>query len=430
MGQENTKDRVQRRLWNRNFILLWQGQLVSSLGKQAFALAAMLWLKDVTGSGSLMGLLMTAALLPPVLLGPLAGVIVDVWDRKRIIAWTDLAGGVLILGAAALFLWVRGETGLLVATVFAVTLLTGLLDTFSQPSISASIPDIVPTRRLEAANSLNQAGVHVAVFAAQGVAGFLYRLLGAPLLVLANALTYLYAGTTELFLRIPRLPPRSDREGLHPLRRFQVDFIEGWDYLKVHRGLRTLILVYALLNFFISPLLVLLPFFVQDYLGLSADWYGFLMAAFGAGAMVGFLVAGVAPTRGRARELAVSAGLILQSALIAALLLWRLPGGQVALFAAIGLLNGLVNVNVLTLTQLTVPAELRGRVQSLMTTVIAGIMPLGMALGGILFDLSGQNVPLLLGASGALTFLTSVASLAVKDYRAFLASDEKAAASR
>jgi hypothetical protein len=120
---------------------------------------------------------------------------------------------------------------------------------------------------------------------------------------------------------------------------------------------------------------------------------------------------------------AVSASLILQSALIAVLLLWRLPGGQVALFAVLGLLNGLVNVNVLTLTQLTVPAELRGRVQSLMTTVSVGVMPLGMALGGILFDLSGKNVPLLLGASGALTFLTSVASLSAKDCRAFLASD-------
>lgn len=138
------------------------------------------------------------------------------------------------------------------------------------------------------------------VFAAQGVAGFLHRVLGAPLLVLANVFTYLYAGVSELFPRIPRLPRMSDREGLHPLRRFQVDFIEGWNYLKANPVLLTLIMVYALLNFLISPLLVVLPFFVQDYLGLPAE-------------------------------------------------------------------------------------------------VSAGVMPLGMALGGLLFDLSGKNVPLLLG---------------------------------
>jgi len=66
-----------RRLWNRNFSLLWQGQVVSSIGKQTFALAAMLWLKQLTDSGTLMGLVMTAALLPMVVLGPVAGVVVD-----------------------------------------------------------------------------------------------------------------------------------------------------------------------------------------------------------------------------------------------------------------------------------------------------------------------------------------------------------------
>ena len=88
-------------LWNRNFTLLWQGQIVSSIGKQTFALAAMLWLKQITESGTLMGLVMTAALAPMVILGPIAGVLVDRWDRRRLIAWTDLAGGFLVLGAAA-----------------------------------------------------------------------------------------------------------------------------------------------------------------------------------------------------------------------------------------------------------------------------------------------------------------------------------------
>jgi MFS family permease len=140
------------RLWNRSFALLWQGQLVSSLGKNAFQLAALLWLKETTGSGTLSGLIGGVAMLPMVLLGPFAGVFVDRTNRGRLIAWTDIAGGVLVSLAAALFFVLPGNTPLLLAAVFAVTLGTGLLDTFSQPSISASIPDLVPKGKLEAAN--------------------------------------------------------------------------------------------------------------------------------------------------------------------------------------------------------------------------------------------------------------------------------------
>ena len=411
------------RLWNRDFTLLWQGQLVSSLGKQAFGLTALLWMKEATGSGSLVGLVMTAALLPAVILGPVAGVLVDILDRKKIIAWTDIAGGFLILIAAALFFLLPGETGLLIATVFAVCLLTGALDTYSQPSIGASIPDIVPKEKLEAANGLNMGGLQIATFLSQGSAGFLYRVLGAPFLVLANAVTYLYAGATELLMRIPRVRARPEREGLHPFRRFRLELGEGFRFLRGHRGLWTLVLVYAFINFFISPIIVLLPFFVQDYLRLSSDWYGFLMAAFGIGGLMGFAFAGAIPTRGRARELAVSGSLILQSAFTLLAIAWRAAGAQLLLFALIGAFNGIMDVNINTLIQLATPQEFRGRVQALMTTIIAGIMPLGMALGGLLFDLSGQNVPLVFGVSGGLALLVSISSLAVRDYRTFLSSE-------
>jgi DHA3 family macrolide efflux protein-like MFS transporter len=411
------------RLWNRDFTLLWQGQLISSLGKQAFGLTALLWMKDATGSGSLVGLVMTVSLLPAVVLGPLAGVLVDIWDRKRIIAWTDLAGGVFILLAAFLFFSLPGATGLLIAAVFAVSLLTGALDTFSQPSIGASIPDIVPKEKLEAANGLNMGGLQVAMFLSQGSSGFLYRILGAPFLVLVNAVTYLYAGATELLMRIPKVPARPEREGLHPFHRFRLEFGEGFRFLRGHRGLWTLILVYAFLNFFLSPIIVLLPFFVEDYLRLTADWYGFLMAAFGIGGLAGFALAGLVPTRGKSREIAVSGSLVLQSALMLVAIIWRVPGAQILLFALIGALNGVMGVNINTLVQIATPQEFRGRVQSLMTTIIAGVMPLGMALGGLLFDLAGQNVPLIFGVSGGLTLAVSILSLAVRDYREFLSSE-------
>lgn len=414
------------RLWNRSFTLLWQGQLISSIGKNAFALTALLWLKDATGSGTLSGLLTGLAMLPMVVLGPVAGVFVDRVDRGRMIAWTDVAGGLLVSAAAALFFLVPGQRQLLLTAVFLVSLSTGLLDTFSQPSIQAAIPDLVPREKLEAANSLNLGGLHLAVLLAQGAAGLLYVRLGAPLLVAVNAVAYLWAGFSELGIRTPPLR-RSAEAGTHPLQRFGSELAEGARYIWRHRGLRALLVVFTALNFFVAPLLALMAFFVQDFLGLGPQWMGYLMASYGAGGLLGFAVAGLLPVRGRGREALVAVATVGQSAAIPLMLLLPKAPFQIALFLAAGLLGGIVNVYAMTLLQTAAPRELQGRVQSLAGTVSAGVMPVGMALAGILFDLSGGSFRLVIGLPGLAMLLVSAAALLSRNYRKFLAETPAAA---
>jgi MFS family permease len=410
------------RLWNRSFALLWQGQLISSMGKNAFALAALLWLKEATGSGTLSGLLTGLAMLPMVVLGPVAGVFVDRVNRGRMIAWTDVAGGLLVSAAAALFFLAPARQELLLAAVFVVSLGTGLLDTFSQPSIQASIPDLVPREKLEAANSLNLTGFHVAFLVAQAAAGILYRLLGAPLLVAANAVAYLWAGFSELGIRTPDLPARRRPEGSHPLQHFLAELAEGARYVWRHRGLRTLLGVFTALNFFVAPLLALMAFFVQDFLRLGPEWLGYLYACYGAGGLIGFALAGALRVQGRGREALLAGATIGQSATIPLMLLLPGVGLQVVLFLAAGIMGGLVNVHVMTLLQTAAPQQLRGRVQSLATTVSAGVMPVGMALAGVLFDLTGGSFWLVIGVPGLAMLAVSAAALLSRRYRSFLAA--------
>lgn len=409
------------RLWNRDFSLLWQGQLVSSIGKQVFALVCMLTIKELTGSGSLMGLLMTAALLPSVLLGPVAGVFVDRVDRRRLIAWTDIAGGIFVLGALGVMTAARASTPVIIAAFFAVTICTSLLDTFSQPAISASVPDLVPQERLEAANGLNMGGVQMAVFAAQGGAGLLYKLLGAPLLVALNAATYLYSGVSELFIRIPPLA-KGAHAGKAPFTRFRLELAEGLRFVSGYPGMLATIISFTALNFLVSPIIVTLPFYAQDYLRQGPEWYGFLMAAFGLGALAGFLVVAARPMRGKARAATMVACTAGQAVLTIMALAFRSPWAALPVMLAIGLASGILNVNISTLFQIVTPRELLGRVNALTQTMAAAAMPLGMALSGVLFDLSGQNVALMFGLSGVSMLAASLAPLVLsRDYWSFLA---------
>jgi DHA3 family macrolide efflux protein-like MFS transporter len=89
------------KLWTTNFLLLWQGQLVSILGDVVYAIALGFWILAKTGSTGLMGGLMAASVLPRILASPVAGVVVDRFDRRRLMIWMDVIRGAAVVAIAA-----------------------------------------------------------------------------------------------------------------------------------------------------------------------------------------------------------------------------------------------------------------------------------------------------------------------------------------
>ena len=92
----DTTKKLEGKLWNKNFFLLWQGQLVSVLGDVLYIMALDFWILEMTGSKSLMGLLSAVTMMPRLILGPFAGVFIDKWDRKKVIVLTDLIRGIVV----------------------------------------------------------------------------------------------------------------------------------------------------------------------------------------------------------------------------------------------------------------------------------------------------------------------------------------------
>jgi hypothetical protein len=407
------------RLWNRNFFLLWQGQTVSRLGDQAFAIAMMFWLMQATGSASLMGFLMTASTIPGVLLTPFGGTFADRHSRVRILVACDLLSGIGTLAFAGLMFGTKSQPVLL-AALFALALLGAIVRAFFMPAISAAIPDLVPAESVAAANSANQFTVQTSMLAGQGVGGVLYHLLGAPLLFLADGLSYLFAAVSEAFVHTPPPPPRPPVPPGQVWRVFLGETREGLRYVWGRRGLRDFVLIAALLNFFAMPTLVLFPFYVSGTLHTGAAWYGFLLAAVSAGSIAGYLAAGALKLTGKARGRALVAGLIVGPFLLGILGYVTVKLAALAVIFLSGFAMGLVNIYILTTLQLSTPTELRGRVMGLLATLGGGLVPIGMAIGGVVGDLTGKNIPVIFAVCGALQVTTTLTLATRKECREFL----------
>lgn len=409
------------RLLNRDFLLLWQGQFVSQIGNQAFAVAMMYWLMQATGSATLMGLMMMASMLPGVVLGPIGGTFADRHSRKWIIVVSDLLRGVSVLAVAMILFTKPDATNLIIASLFAVALFNGLVSAGFQPAISATIPDLVPRDRVAAANSLNQFGVQAAMLFGQAMGGVLYRVFGAPVLFVIDGISSILSAFSESFIRVPERTAPSSTKNASTFATYRTDTIEGIRYVWRRVGMRSLLLVAAGINFLAMPIIVLLPFFVSRELVEGPQWYGFLLAAMGAGSLIGYLIIGATKIPAGRRPALVNTSLLVLGIAISILGATSTPGIAMASFFIMGICTGSINIIVITLFQIATPAEMRGRVMSLVYTLSGAVSPLGMALGGVLGDVTNKNISAIYIGSGLLIGLVALFAMSRSSFRDFLA---------
>ncbi|MEM7355247.1 MAG: MFS transporter [Acidobacteriota bacterium] len=385
------------RLLNRSFVLLWQGQLVSSLGHQAFMVAMLYGTMELTGSGSTMGLLMMLSSLPGLLFGPIGGAIADRYSRRALIVGSDLLLGLGVLALAALA--VGGTVDLLVPGLAVYALCLGLVSTVFQPAVMAAVPDLVPPHQIAAANSWRQVSTQATVATGWALGGGLYASLGMAWLLALDGLSYLFSAASESRIVLPRRTP-ADGSHRDALAATLADTRAGLRYVWHHRGMRDFMLAVAALNFFFMPVFVLLPFYTDGILGAGAAGYGLLMASFSAGSLVGGLMAGIVQPTGASRRRWILGGHTAMAILFGTLgLIDRLPLAA-ACFAALGFLVAVINIASLTLLQTITPADFRGRVLGVDTALTRAASPIGMGLAGILADLTDQAIPQLFLAYG------------------------------
>ncbi len=413
-------NQLQNKLFNRNFFLLWQGQTVSQIGSQIFSIALMFWIKHETGSASLMGLVMTAAMLPSVLIGPIAGTISDTLSRKKIIVVADLINGmnVLILAGIIYFSWLSLDNTIIAIFIFSI--LNGISIAVFNPAVTASIPDIVPEEKLQAANSLQQTSYQLSMFIGQAAGGILFLLFGAPLLFLFDGISYLFSAFSESFITIPQKVSKKHDSLKDKYEQFKADTIEGVKYVWNDKGILYIFLSFGVMTFFIMPFIVLLPFFVEDTLGLQADWYGYIFGGFGIGSIIGYGLSSLINPKGKFRTVSILVSLVMFGVGLAVFGL--VTSGPLAILVMFltGVFDGYFTVNIMTVLQMSVPSEIRGRVFALLHSISGGTAPLAMGLAGVAADLLDKNIPLIFIICGVFTLITCFVSSLSRHYRNFL----------
>jgi MFS family permease len=411
------------KLFNRNFFIQWQGQTISKLGAQVFGITMLLWIQQTTGSATIMGLLYMLAAIPGIALGPIGGTFADRYSRKKIIILSDSIRGVAIL-LLTIFIFRNTEaTDAIIIGLFIVAILNGILSTFFGPAISAAIPDLVPKESVNAANSMGQASTQITLFIGQGLGGWLFQTIGAPILFLFNAFTFFYAAISQTFVKIPQEIPEKFGDWRQQFRDFYQDLVNGFKYIINRPGLRDTVIISAILGFFVAPLGILLPFFVEDYLKVEIAWTGYILAAFGIGSFFGYIFAGAIRFQPKTRGRFLLVLIFAQA--IGFFIFGFVRNSYIALLMGFlyGFVQGVVLVNITTILQITTSGEMRGRIFGILATISSSLTPIAMGLTGVVVDLINQNIPAIFIGSGIIMILiTAVVSLD-RHFRNFLASE-------
>ncbi|MBJ7310431.1 MFS transporter [Rugamonas sp. CCM 8940] len=359
----------------RNFLLIWFGQLVSGVGSRLSAFALGIWVLQSTGSTTRFALIFVAMAVPALLVSPLAGALVDRWDRRRVMLGCELLSAATMLTLAALLAFDQ----LALWHIYAGVGLSSLANAFLAPAYSASIPLLATREQLSRVNGLVQTGAAVAQVAGPLLAGVLVSSISLYGVLLVDAASFLTGAVALAFARVPRPPRAAPAEGDSLWR----EAGEGWRYVRSRGGLLGLLSVFGINNFLFGIASIAITPLVLSF--ADPAMLGLQMGLGGAGLLLGGLAmtASGGPTRRIHGVLGCSllAGLALALHGLAPSMLLLTAAGFV-LFAMLPVISACND----SLWQSKVPAALQGRCFAIQRVLSESAMPVGYVLAGPLAE--------------------------------------------
>jgi predicted MFS family arabinose efflux permease len=391
--------KTHRFLIHRHFALLWLGQSISEFGsritREGLPLAAVLTLQATTAQ---MGLLAALGSIPVLCVGLFAGVWVDRLRRRPILILADVGRAVLLcsIPLAAMLGVLRIEL------LYVVAALVGVPSVFFEVAHRSFLPALLQREDIVAGNSKLETSNALAEIGGPALAGLLVQALTAPIAILFDALSFLASALCVGLIRLPeQIPSRTEER-----QNVWSDMREGWRALLAHPLLRALAAYAGMRSLFGGAFATLYALYVLRILGITPAGYGLLVTLGGVGGLLGALLAARIVRR-------CGLGITLVcTALLSGVTTLGIPlaaGPQVVALAVLMLIQlvgdgaaVVYSVNAVSLLQMSIPDHLLGRVNACMHLLENGVMPIGAILAGIVSEIIGVRLTLLIGASGTL----------------------------
>jgi len=363
----------------RDYRLLWTALTLNLLGDGA-TYTALAWITvDRAGAGGL-GVLGVCLTLPVIVGGAVIGPLLDRFSRRKLFIYDSVFRGVVV----ALIPLAAALDVLAMWQLYAVALVYGLLKIIPLAGTPAVIPELVPDTELQAAMGLESTAMGAANVAGPAIGALLIALIGSANVLLLDAATYLLFAYLISRISAPLDRPARVEDGA-------TKRVSGWapvfDMLIHDKFLLLLTLSFALFNMASGALLVALPWLAKFSFADSAGILGLLLAVLAAAELIGSLVSGALKTSEK-QMLRIGQLQIVTGATFLLLLPRHLPVISLGLIL-IGVLSAPMTVLGGVVRMTRTPAEMRGRAMTMMRTTMAGSLPVGAALGGIL--LSGNH---------------------------------------
>lgn len=395
--------------WAKKFYTIFAGQAFSIFGSGLVQFALVWYLTQKTGSATVLAMATLAALLPETLLSPLAGTLIDRWNRRVIMIVADASIALATVALAVLF----ATDTIQIWQIYVIMILRAVGGIFHFSAMNASTTMLVPSEQLQRVSGINQSLRAAINIVAPPTGALLLGILPMQGVLFIDVSTALLAILPLLFLSIPQPLRETDAEG-KPTTTVLQDMKEGFGYITAWPGLMVIIGMALLANFLLTPTGALMPLLVTKHFGLGALQFGLMDSIWAFGMVSGGLLLGIWGGFKKKIWTAMSglAGLglgILIVGIAPANMFWLAVGGM----TISGMMNPIVNGPLIAIMQSSVKPEMQGRVMGVIISLATLMTPLGLVIAGPVSDAIGIRTWYWMGGLiclliGILSFFTPI----------------------